>query len=458
METSLETSIASRSNGSAQAASNGSPAPVAKLLKAGKNGYVVAANEMPGMVPEYVLGHGRLGLYTQAQVDAFIAAGGQTVDVDRAVLLDNLRKLEKEINSQLVGVDEAVHLAMLGLVTGDNLFYYSLPGASKSTIARKLSEGIMGSFFRMNMTPDMSKSDLFGPIDVDGIKQGKWTRAWSGLATCRVALLDEFFKGSPTSRSNILDVAEEHTVSDANGPRPCPLIFLMSASNELIDPSPRHAMWDRFLIRYELGYPNTPEQMEALFTSPSGRKPITVNIDPDEIILLQGLVELMGIKLPPNIVKLLVKVLRALQQKGIDPSPRRRLGWGRLIAAETLLTGASGVENDHLMVGRYVLWIDPKERKTVDDIVSGITSPERAAMIRAKSDLETVRAGMAKFAKAEEAQTAVVKLRGVRNQVENFVQNDAFADEKAALIRQIQELTVELTEMAVNLLSAAAGQ
>lgn len=454
MDTTIATNVEVQNNGS----NSNSQAPLAKLLRAGKDAHIVAMSEMAGYQPSLILGHGRVGLYSQDQIDDFTANGGQTIEVVRDQLFADLKQLEDEINSQMVGLSDMVHLSMLGLVTGDNVFFYSLPGDGKSTTVRLVAEGISGKFFRINMTPDLSKSDLLGPISVNGIQNGKWTREWQGLAGCHVAMVDEFFKGSPTSRANLLDIAEEHTVSDANGQRPVPIVTMYSASNELIDPSPRHAMWDRFMMRYELSYPNSPDEMQALFTASSGRKPITVRIDPSDIILLQGVVEYISMNLPKAIIKLLVKTLTALKQKNVDPSPRRRLGWARAVVAEALLTGSKNVVNDHLLVGRHILWIDPKDRKAVDDVVSGVSSPERAAMIRAKSDLEAIRNQMGGFKDASEAQTAVVKLSGLRNQLENFVLADEYADEKAELITKMQGLTVELTELSVKLIQASQNK
>ena len=439
-----------------------------KVLNIGKGKVVAPITISQTHIPEMVLSRGRLGLFTSDQLDEIKANGTQIEEVNLNGLLKELKELETQIKGQFVGMDEIAHLLMIGLFTGESVFMYSLPGAAKSSIAKKLAEGIAGNFFKSNMTPDMSKEDLFGPISVEGIKHGKWTREWSGLATSEVALLDEFFKGSPTVRNNVLSIAEEHTVSDSEGDHPVPLVALIGASNELIDPSARHAMWDRFLIRVELGYPDEPDQMTDLFSSISGRRPVTVKIDPAEIILLQGIVEYMAMNLPGAIVQVLVKALKTLQGKGINPSPRRRLGWARCVVAERLLDiGKGAVTPDHIVVGAHILWIDPKDKTEVEKVLFGLSSPERGMMIRSKADVEAFKQQFAKLsADADDANSKTPKdsiagemgqmaskLRAIMDGLKAGVTSPDYLDECGKLIDNIKSLRSDITEKCATLLT-----
>ena len=451
------------------AGANAALDPTYKILNIGKGKVVAPLAISSSHSPEMILSRGRLGLYTADQIDEMKAGGVQVDEVNLNNLLKNLKELETQLKGQFVGMDEIAHLLMIGLFTGESVFMYSLPGAAKSSIAKKLAEGIAGSFFKSNLTPDMSKEDLFGPISVEGIKQGKWTREWSGLATSEVALLDEFFKGSPTVRNNVLSIAEEHTVSDSEGEHAVPLIALIAASNELIDPSARHAMWDRFLIRVELGYPDEPDQMTELFSSISGRRPITVRIDPAEIILLQGIVEYMAMNLPGAIVQVLVKALKTLQGKNINPSPRRRLGWARCVVAERLLDiGKGAVTPDHIVIGAHILWIDPKDKGEVEKVLFGLSSPERGMMIRSKADVEAFRQSFAKLsadaddpnsktpkdALTGEMGQMAQKLRTIMDGLKSGITSPDYMDECGKLIDSIKNLRSDITEKCATLMAS----
>ena len=85
--------------------------------------------------------------------------------------------------SSLVWSRQFTCLAM-GLVSGGNVFLWSLPGAAKSTMARMLAAGISGDFFSLNLGPDTGKSDLFGPPSLSAMKKDQWDRAWSTGCHC----------------------------------------------------------------------------------------------------------------------------------------------------------------------------------------------------------------------------------------------------------------------------------
>jgi len=84
-----------------------------------------------------------------------------------------MRALGTEIKSQLISMDEEIDLVLVGLLTGENVFFLSLPGAAKTTLARMVAKGIDGRFFRINLNPDVSRNDLFGPLDPNALRDGR---------------------------------------------------------------------------------------------------------------------------------------------------------------------------------------------------------------------------------------------------------------------------------------------
>ena len=146
-----------------------------------------------------------------------------------------------EIASQLVGMEEAVHLLAMGLISGGNVFLWSLPGAAKSTMARMLAAGISGNFFSLNLGPDTGKNDLFGPPSLSAMKQDQWDRAWSRVATAHIALFDEWDKASQVVHNQLLTAMEEKLVTTNQGNKNIPLLLGIAAANDVVDPGPRNA-------------------------------------------------------------------------------------------------------------------------------------------------------------------------------------------------------------------------
>ena len=141
------------------------------------------AESINGSQPERFLARGRAGLYRDTPKNA--------TQVDVPTLIQNINALGDEIKCQLVAMDEEVDLVLTALIAGETVFFLSLPGAAKTTLARLIAQGIDGNFFRKNLTADTSRNDIFGPLDPEKIKQGQWGRKLAGLATATVANLDE---------------------------------------------------------------------------------------------------------------------------------------------------------------------------------------------------------------------------------------------------------------------------
>ena len=152
------------------------------------NGQILASVESMNVEPVEFYARKRIGLYRNT-------SAAQPADV--LTIVRKFSHLETQLNNSLIGMDEAVHVALLGLLSGDNVFLLSKPGAAKSTLAGLIGDAFGGGnkFFKKNFTPDMSMSDLYGPLSVEKINQGLYEREWAGLATCSYALPDEFYKG-----------------------------------------------------------------------------------------------------------------------------------------------------------------------------------------------------------------------------------------------------------------------
>jgi len=164
---------------------------MAKYINATANGItkvIATVDQFSGVVPELLLARKRVGVFQAPP------AGASEMDV-KAFMVE-VKKLETEINAQLVKMTNPIHNMLLGLLSGDNVFMLSQPGAAKTTMTSMLGSAIEGNFFRKNFTPDMSASDLFGPPSMAGVQKGIWTRDYSGLATATIGMTDEFYSAT----------------------------------------------------------------------------------------------------------------------------------------------------------------------------------------------------------------------------------------------------------------------
>ncbi|MCK5794414.1 MAG: MoxR family ATPase [Anaerolineales bacterium] len=389
-----------------------------------------------------------------AQGHAFLQSsppsGGTEIEpLDIAVEVVQLRD---EISSQFVGMEQAVHLLALGLVSGGNVFLWSLPGAAKSTMARMLAAGISGDFFSLNLGPDTGKSDLFGPPSLSAMKKDQWDRAWSRVATAHITLFDEWDKASQVVHNQLLTAMEEKLVTTNKGNKTIPMLLGIAAANEVVDPNPRNASWDRLLFRLQVKYPG---DYKSLLTVAGGRTPVRPRLEPEHIQLIQGWVDNKAIHLSREIREAMSAIFSEMKRKGFEVSPRRFVRWARAIVAEALLDGRTEPEMIDLYSGANVLWINPDDAETVQKIVGASSDPEKAILIQAEATIEGVDQELGKLtqdtpnvlSKVMDLQTG---LNAHRKQLEGMRNGGA---QKEQMLKKIQDLNSDLIEKASELSS-----
>lgn len=409
------------------------------------------AGSMNGAQPERVLARGRVGLYRGSPKNA------KPVNVQ--TLVQTLNALGDEIKCQLVALDEEVDLVLTALIAGETVFFLSLPGAAKTTLARLIAQGIDGNFFRKNLTADTSRNDIFGPLDPEKIKQGRWGRKLAGLATATVANVDEVFRASGPVLDMLLEALEEHTLAEPDMIHELPLVLGISAGNELVNATIQNAFWDRLIIRKEVNYPTRSEDWEALLSSPHGTVPVKTRIDPAEIMLVQGLVELKAAELPKEIVKRMARIKHQLDKRGIVVSPRRFLAWARVATASSMLRNHSQPGSKSLMVGQHILWISQEDIPEVRDVVGRLSDPERGVLLAAAADIEHILANLEdEHTTLEHLVQWQAKLQKHQKLVESKVTDPDILNDKENLLKQLQDAGGSLIARSSELMSAASEQ
>lgn len=380
--------------------------------------------------------------------------GSEVMDIN--LFIDRVRHLGEEIADQLVAMDEEIELVLIALLSGENIFFLSLPGAAKTTLSRMVAQGVDGRLFRINLNPDVSRNDLFGALDPAALREGRWARKLSGLATARVAIIDELFKASGSVLNMLLEAYEEHTLSEPDGVHRLPLLVGIAASNEVVNATPQNAAWDRILLRKEVSYPGRPGDWERLLHSEGGRRPISTRLIPDEIMLVQAYVEHRAMSLPDDVRNRMVRVRTKLSKDGIPISPRRFRGWARAATACSLLKGEQEVSSKSLLIGQHILWIGLEERDAVRNVVAQLTDPARQIIMAAAADIEEI---LTKAPSQENMQALVAwqtKLKKHLQLLQTKISDPELNGEKEELLRRIQEVQGTLVERGAEIMAVGA--
>jgi MoxR-like ATPases len=434
------------------------------------NGMIIASlNGMNGQTPDLILGHDRYGIFPAG---AQLPAGAEKVDVQ--AFFKNVRELGNEMKCQLAGMDSAINLLMVGLVSGNSVFYKSKPGSAKTTLFRMLEQAfgdqasvqadvkeMFGDIpyienvkpgFRKNLTPDMSPSDLFGAPDIKALQEGRQTRVLAGVARSVIVMLDEFFKSGQAQQANLLDVMEEKTYTTPEGTEPIPMLFFMAGSNEVPGIGPFHAAWDRFGLRMEIRYPKGEKEDALMMTADAGRKPIKTRIDIQDLALIQCLIEYVALKgLPADLVNKMIEIKGKLDAAELQASPRRYNVWKQAVVAKSLLDGHTSPTNTDLMVGENILFIDFGEQPVVTQIIGGLADPDMAFLIGVEADIERIFLEVDKLADNKTATIRMGDVKKLRKALASQLTNPDLFEKRDELDAQLGKLLVALEDKNIEL-------
>ena len=164
--------------------------------------------------------------------------------------------IEKELNRDYQERRDVIRGLLVGLLSREHVLLLGPPGTAKSALAEDLCNRIGGRYFRWLLARTSTPEELFGPVSLRALEQDSYRRVTTGkLPEATVAFLDEIWKANSAVLNTMLSVLNERLFFNDGQLVKVPLEFAVGASNEL--PEDREelgALWDRFLLRYLVGY------------------------------------------------------------------------------------------------------------------------------------------------------------------------------------------------------------
>jgi len=159
------------------------------------------------------------------------------------------------LGRHLVEKQDLIDLLIIGAIAQEPVLLVGPPGTAKSDLVLKLVEGLgLGGddYFEYMLTRFTEPSEILGPLDLAGMKDGRYVRRTDGkLPTAKVAFLDEIFKSSSAILNVLLTILNERKYYQDGRPEPVPLKLLFAAANEIPEHSELSALRDRFCLKAE---------------------------------------------------------------------------------------------------------------------------------------------------------------------------------------------------------------
>ncbi len=177
-----------------------------------------------------------------------------------------LHRVIAQINSIVLGKEQAVRLTMSCLLARGHLLVEDLPGVGKTTLAHALARSLGLSFQRIQFTSDLLPADILGASIFD--RDTSSFRFHAGPIFSQVVLADEVNRATPKAQSALLEAMEERQVTLDGITRPLPAPFFVIATQNPSSqvgtfPLPESQL-DRFLMRIHLGFPDARAERALL--------------------------------------------------------------------------------------------------------------------------------------------------------------------------------------------------
>ncbi|MEW2067495.1 AAA family ATPase [Streptomyces sp. NPDC007346] len=292
-----------------------------------------------------------------------------------------LRAICDEVSDRFYERADVVRTLVVALLAGQHSLVLGPPGTAKSEIARELTGRVDGAaYWEILLSKFTAPTRMFGPIDVAALARGEYRQVYEGRATtAHVAFIDEIFKCSTAALNETLGYLNERIYHPESGGEPirCPLIGAITASNELPVGEDTAAIYDRLLVRIEVGYLADPSNFAALVRSAVSRPaaPVRTTV---ELAALQHAVTVgvPAVDVPDAIVDAVCTLRAALRRKELVASDRRWRQAVGLLQASAYLDGRAEVAESDLSVLTHVLWDSPVQRPTVEREVLQLVNPD----------------------------------------------------------------------------------
>lgn len=272
-----------------------------------------------------------------------------------------LQQLESWLDSQIIGQQDLIHKLLIALLADGHLLVEGAPGLAKTRAIKQMSEGIEGSFHRIQFTPDLLPGDVTG-TDIFRPQQGVF-EFQQGPIFNNLILADEINRAPAKVQSALLEAMAERQVSIGTRTYPLPELFLVMATQNPIEqegtyPLPE-AQLDRFLMQVNVSYPDAEAEARILRlarSEASGDAP-ALPTEISQATIFQARRDVLSLHMAPAVEEYIVQLIIATREPAaydselatwleFGASPRATIALDRCARANAYLHGRDYVSPD----------------------------------------------------------------------------------------------------------------
>ncbi len=284
-----------------------------------------------------------------------------------------LQALRKELNQTFLERESIIDGLLALYIARQHGLLLGPPGTGKSALVSAASQVFNGAqYFQWLLTKFTTPEEIFGPYSIRALQQDRFERLTTNyLPTAHVAFLDEIFKANSAILNALLTLLNERLFYNNGVPTPSPLITCIGASNELPEGAELAALYDRFTLRYWVGYVQDTDCLKQILLS--RLTPLQTSVSLDKLTLMQQ--EAAKLDIPAPVVDGLLTIKGQLETENLVASDRRWKQILRLLQAYAYIQGDAAVSEEHFDLLPDCLWSKPQDRQMIQRIVAKVGNP-----------------------------------------------------------------------------------
>lgn len=191
--------------------------------------------------------------------------------INESDLLECRKTAEKcraEAKKRLVGQEYVIDGILTAFVAGGHVLLEGVPGLAKTLAVKTFAELSGLDFKRIQFTPDLLPADVSGTLIYEQASGSFSVR--KGPVFSNIVLADEINRSPAKVQSAMLEAMEENQVTIGEKTYPLPEPFFVLATQNPIEQEGTYnlpeAELDRFLLKLNVGYPSSEDEVKIVQT------------------------------------------------------------------------------------------------------------------------------------------------------------------------------------------------